>query len=70
MGAPSASAPMGARPVSILTIMDTDILIDAGQDVPEAVECLAHVEEHSMNQRDYRFINGLQLLAYPLPRDS
>ncbi len=38
---------MGARPVSILTIIDTDILIDVGQDSREAVECLANIEEHS-----------------------
>jgi hypothetical protein len=137
---------VGAQPVSILTIVDTDILIDAGHDVPEATECLARIEEHSIpavsiitqmellvgcrnkteqrhlerflerfhvltlteqvsdtaihllrqyrlrhglaipdaliaataitlnqpfiskNQRDYRFIKGLQLLAYPQPR--
>ncbi len=34
--------------MSILTIVDTDILIDAGQDVQEAVECLVNIEEHSM----------------------
>jgi len=34
--------------VSILTIVDTDILIDVGREVPEAVECLAHIEEHSV----------------------
>jgi predicted nucleic acid-binding protein len=89
--------PVGARPVSILTIVDTDILIDAGQGVQEAVECLADIMEHSVpavsvitqmellvgcrdatalslnqpfiskNQRDYRFIKGLQLLPYPQP---
>jgi len=134
--------------VSILTIVDTDILIDVGREVPEAAESLARIEEHSIpavsiisqmellvgcrnkteqryierflagfhvlklteqvsdiainllrqyrlryglaipdaliaataimlnqpfiskNQRDYRFIKGLQLLAYPLPGDS
>ena len=137
--------PVGASPVSILTIIDTDVLIDVGREIPEAVECLAHIVEHSVpavsiisqmelfvgcrdkteerrterflagfqvlklteqvsdvaihllrqyrlryglaipdaliaataitvnqpfvskNQRDYRFIKGLQLLAYPLP---
>jgi hypothetical protein len=34
--------------VSILTIVDTDILIDVGQDVQEAVDCLAGIEEHSI----------------------
>ncbi|MBM4025907.1 MAG: type II toxin-antitoxin system VapC family toxin [Planctomycetes bacterium] len=34
--------------MSILTIVDTDILIDVGREVPEAVECLAHIEEHSV----------------------
>lgn len=131
--------------MSILTFIDTDILIDAGREIPEAVRCLAQIEEHSVpavsiipqmellvgcrdkteqrhterflagfyvaklteqvsdtainllrqyrlryglaipdaliaataltlnqpfiskNQRDYRFIKGLQLLAYPLP---
>ena len=48
MGAELASVPVGARPVSILTIMDTDILIDAGRDVQEAVEYLANIEEHSI----------------------
>jgi predicted nucleic acid-binding protein len=144
VGAKPAAVPVGAKPVSILTIMDTDILIDMGQDIREAVECLAYIEEHSVpavsvitqmellvgcrnrieqqrterfmerfqvlkltdqvsdiavgllrqyrlryglaipdaliaataisldqpfiskNQRDYRFIKGLQLLAYPL----
>ena len=37
-----------------LTIVDTDILIDA-----------AHQTFISKNQRDYRFISGLQLLPYP-----
>jgi len=52
MGAELASVSVGARPVSILTIVDTDIRIDAGQDVQEVVECLAksstgHSEEVS-----------------------
>ncbi len=34
--------------MSILTIVDTDILIDVGQNVPEAVECLTNLEEHSI----------------------
>ena len=134
--------------MSILTIVDTDILIDVGRDVPEAAECLTRIEQHSVpaisvitqmellvgcrnkaeqrhverflerfhvlklteqvsdtainllrqhrlrhglaipdaliaataialnqpfiskNQRDYRFIKGLQLLPYPLPGAS
>jgi hypothetical protein len=35
---------MGARHVNALTIVDTDILIDAGQDVREAIECLADTD--------------------------
>ena len=38
---------MGARRVNTLTIVDTDILIDAGQDVREAIECLADIEQQS-----------------------
>jgi len=34
--------------VSILTIVDTDILIDVGREVSEAVGCLAHIEEYSV----------------------
>ncbi len=34
--------------MSILTVVDTDILIDVAQDIREAVECLANVEEHSV----------------------
>lgn len=71
--------------MNTLTIVDTDILIDAGQDVREAVECLADIEQQSTlaisiitqmelliskNQRDYRFIHGLQLLPYPRPSAS
>lgn len=32
----------------ILTIVDTDILIDVGQSVREAMECPANIEEHSV----------------------
>ncbi len=34
--------------MSILTVVDTDILIDVAQNIREAVECLASVEEHSI----------------------
>lgn len=34
--------------MSILTIVDTDILIDAARKVQEAVECLADIQEHSV----------------------
>lgn len=34
--------------MSIVTIVDTDILIDAGRKVQEAVECLADIQEHSV----------------------
>ena len=33
--------------MNTLTIVDTDILIDAGQDVREAIECLADIEQRS-----------------------
>ena len=39
---------MGAGPVSILTVVDTDILIDAARRVHEAMECLADIEQHSV----------------------
>ena len=48
MGAKSASRPMGAQPVSILTIVDTDILIDVAKNIADAVECLADIEQHSV----------------------
>ena len=58
-----------------LTIVDTDILIDAALQVNDAVNCLADIERRSAlaidqafitkNQRDYRFIDGLRLLPYP-----
>jgi predicted nucleic acid-binding protein len=38
---------MGAQLVSSLTIVDTDILIDAGRNVREAVECLTDLERRS-----------------------
>lgn len=39
---------MGVGPVSILTVVDTDILIDAARKVKEALECLGDIEEHSV----------------------
>jgi predicted nucleic acid-binding protein len=39
---------VGAESVSILTIVDTDILIDAARNTPEAVEYLARVQQHSV----------------------
>ena len=42
-----------------LVVIDTDVLIDSGRGEKEAVACL--------EQRDYRFIKGLHLLAYPEP---
>ena len=33
--------------MSTLTIVDTDILIDAGQDIRDAIECLADIEQQS-----------------------
>lgn len=34
--------------MSILTVVDTDILIDAARKIQEAVECLAGIQEHSV----------------------
>ena len=34
--------------MSILTIVDTDILIDVGREVPAAAECLVRIEDHSV----------------------
>lgn len=34
--------------MSILTIVDTDILIDVAHDMTGAKECLANIEEHSI----------------------
>jgi predicted nucleic acid-binding protein len=39
---------MGAWAVSVLTVVDTDILIDAARRVDEAVACLADIEQHSV----------------------
>ena len=55
------AAPMGARPVSILTIVDTDILIDVARNTPEAVECLAGIQEHSVAA--ISVITQMELLA-------
>ncbi len=62
-----------------ITFVDTDILIDAGRNIEEAVESLEKIGQEyqpalsvvtqmeliSKNQRDYRFIEGLDLLEYP-----
>jgi predicted nucleic acid-binding protein len=65
-------------------IVDTDILIDAGRGVNEAIACLSHglliadgliaatalalnTPFVTKNQRDYRFIAGLDLRPYPKP---
>lgn len=34
--------------MSILTVVDTDVLIDVARNAPEAVECLAGIQEHSV----------------------
>jgi predicted nucleic acid-binding protein len=47
MGAESAPARVGARRVSGLIIVDTDILIDAALQVTDAVNCLADIEGRS-----------------------
>jgi predicted nucleic acid-binding protein len=47
MGAESAPERVGAQRVNTLTIVDTDILIDAGRGVQQAIECLADIERQS-----------------------
>ena len=47
MGTQSAPARMGAWRVNGLTIVDTDILIDAAHQISEAVDCLAPIERQS-----------------------
>ncbi len=47
--------------MSILTIVDTDILIDAARNTPEAVACLAGVQEHSVAA--ISVITQMELLA-------
>jgi predicted nucleic acid-binding protein len=68
---------MGARRVSTLTIVDTEILIDAARQyrlshgllIPDAMIAATAMTLGlpliSKNQRDFRFIGGLQLLSYP-----
>ncbi|MCC5609200.1 hypothetical protein LC612_21020 [Nostoc sp. CHAB 5834] len=46
------------------TIVDTDILIDAGGGVQEAA-IVWNYPFITKNQRDYKFIQGLNLLPYP-----
>lgn len=56
-----------------MTVVDTDILIDVGRGVPAAIDLLKEIKANSTlaiafvskNQRDYRFISGLNLLPYP-----
>jgi predicted nucleic acid-binding protein len=57
-----------------VTIIDSDILIDAGRGLQGAVERLNAIAATavtwdmpliSKNQRDYKFISGLELLPYP-----
>jgi predicted nucleic acid-binding protein len=78
---------MGAQIVNALTIVDTDVLVDAASQISKAIGLLLQYRlSHglaipdaliaataitfnqpfiSKNQRDYRFISGLQLLPYP-----
>ena len=44
MGSPDAPSRVGRR---LVTIVDTDILIDAGRGVPEAVNCLQSIQANS-----------------------
>jgi len=39
---------MGFKRMSGVTIVDTDILIDAGRQLREAIDCLNRIEERSM----------------------
>jgi predicted nucleic acid-binding protein len=48
MGTQSASARVGVQRVNGLTIIDTDILIDAAHQINEAVDCLAQIERQSV----------------------
>jgi predicted nucleic acid-binding protein len=45
-------------------VVDTDILIDAGRGIT-ATSITLNLPLITKNQRDYRFIAGLQLLPYP-----
>ena len=47
--------------MSILTVVDTDILIDVARNTPEAVECLAGIQEHSVAA--ISVITQMELLA-------
>ena len=46
-----------------MIVVETDILIDAAHSIEDAVNCLQLI---SKNQKDYRFIEQLDLLEYPL----
>jgi len=48
MGTRPAPKPMGTHRVNDLTLVDTDILIDAGLQVSQAVNCLAEIERQSV----------------------
>lgn len=51
-----------------MVVVDTDILVDAGLGVHEALPSLQQIEQQSLlaiSQGDYRFISGLRLLPYP-----
>jgi len=59
-----------------MTVVDTDILIDVGRGVREAIDCLNLIaataicrssEIVSKNQKHYRFTEDLHLLPYPDP---
>jgi hypothetical protein len=60
---------MGAAFVSSLIIVDTDILIDVGLQVPDALIAATAISGNqpliSKNRRHYAFINSLELLPYP-----
>ena len=48
MGTQSAPARVGTQRVNRLTIVDTDILIDAARQISDAVDCLAQIERQSV----------------------
>jgi predicted nucleic acid-binding protein len=52
---------MGARRVSSLTIVDTDILIDAARQANEAVDCLDQIERTSALA--VSVVTGMELLV-------
>lgn len=57
---------MGARRLNGLTIVDTDILIDAALQVGQAIDCLAEIERQSVLA--VSVVTRMQLLVGGLAR--